>query len=132
MTYYLSINIQNVQKGMGKSEPTSNTHEEKRNMVYNYHWRVYVPLPEILEQHPWGESFSADTDSLQHTITSELMQHEVTINQTGFLLLVGDDASHEMRGGVSQGGQQISQLLFVTETDSLESRALAFARLWNV
>ena len=89
----------------------------------------YLPLPEIVKQHPRGESFTTDTDSLQHTITSQLMQHEVTINDTWRFGFVGDDATHEMRRGVSEGGQQHTQLLFVTETDSLESRTLAFASL---
>ena len=89
----------------------------------------YLPLPEIVKQHPRGESFTTDTDSLQHTITSELMQHEVTINHTGRLRLVRNDTTHEMGGGVSKGGQQGAQLLFVTETDCLESRTFTFASL---
>ena len=60
------------------------------------------------------------------------MQHKVTINHTGRFGFIGDDAADEMRGGVAKGRQQGTQLLFVTETDSLESWTFTFASLWKI
>ena len=91
-----------------------------------------LPLSKIGEQHSGGESLSADSNAFKHTITSQLMQHKLPINDTGCFLLVGDDATDEMRGGGKQSLHQPVQLFLVTETDSLEGRSLLlFATYWS-
>ena len=61
-----------------------------------------VPLPEFLIEKPVGESLAADTDTLQYTIAAQLMQHQLSVDHTGALHLVGDDATHKVRIGVAQ------------------------------
>lgn len=41
-----------------------------------------LPLSELLEDDTVGESLSADTDSLQHTVTPELIQNQVRVQLT--------------------------------------------------
>ena len=84
-----------------------------------------LPLPEILEQHTRWESFTADTDTFQDTITSQLMQDQLSVNCSWFLLLVGNDATDEMGRGGHQCSQQELQLLLVTVGDRLESATLS-------
>ena len=71
------------------------------------------PLLEVREGHTVGESLSADTDTFQHTIASQLVEHQAGINDTGLLVLIGDDATHKVRLGVEQGGHQTVQLLLL-------------------
>jgi hypothetical protein len=40
------------------------------------------PVFEVLVYHSVGESLSADTNSFQHTVASELVHHQVRVNQT--------------------------------------------------
>ena len=46
-----------------------------------------------------GETFTANTNTLKHTVTGQLIQHESGIDETRLFLLVGDDATNEV--GVS-------------------------------
>jgi len=46
-----------------------------------------------------GETFTANTNTLKHTVTGQLIQHKRGINKTTLFLLVGDDATNEV--GVS-------------------------------
>ena len=46
-----------------------------------------------------GEAFTANTNTLKHTVTGQLIQHKRGINETALLLFVGDDATDEV--GVS-------------------------------
>ena len=46
-----------------------------------------------------GETFTANTDTLKHTVTGQLIQHESGVDETTLFLLVGDDATNEV--GVS-------------------------------
>jgi len=39
-----------------------------------------VSLSELLEQDPVGESLATDTDALEHTVTSQLLQHQGGVN----------------------------------------------------
>lgn len=41
-----------------------------------------IPLPELLEDDTVGESLSADTDALQHTVTPQLIQNQVRVQLT--------------------------------------------------
>ena len=42
---------------------------------------THAPLLELRVDHPVGEALAADTDALQHTVTSQLMQHQSGVNQ---------------------------------------------------
>jgi len=42
----------------------------------------YIPELEIGVNHAVGESLPADTDTLKHTVTGELMHHQVGVNET--------------------------------------------------
>jgi hypothetical protein len=42
----------------------------------------YIPELEVGVNHAVGESLTADTDTLKHTVTSELMHHQVGVNET--------------------------------------------------
>ena len=42
-----------------------------------------VPLTVLLEQDPVGEALSADTDPLQHSVTPQLLQHQVGVQLAG-------------------------------------------------
>lgn len=44
-------------------------------------WAV-LPLPEISIQDPAGESLPADPDTLQHTVTSQLVQDQMVIHRS--------------------------------------------------
>ena len=44
-----------------------------------------------------GEAFTANTDTLKHTVTGQLIQHERGIDEARLFLLVGDDATDEVR-----------------------------------
>merc|ERR1712178_115549 len=78
----------------------------------------------ISVHHSVGETFSADTDTFQHTVTSQLMQDKVGHHETGLLVFVGDDASDKVRLSSLQVGHQSSQRFSVQRRDSLESSTL--------
>jgi len=42
----------------------------------------YIPELEVGVNHAVGESLTADTDTLKHTVTGELMHHQVGVNET--------------------------------------------------
>ena len=44
-----------------------------------------------------GETFTANTDTLKHTVTGQLIQHKSGVDETTLFLLVGDDATNEVR-----------------------------------
>ena len=44
-----------------------------------------------------GETFTANTNTLKHTVTGQLIQHESGVDETTLFLLVGDDATNEVR-----------------------------------
>lgn len=52
-----------------------------------------ISVTEIGKHHPIRESFSADSDSFEDSVTSELIEHERSIDESRSLLFVGDDAS---------------------------------------
>ena len=82
-------------------------------------------MPEICEQHTGGETFPTDTDSLQHTVTSQLMQDELAVDLSGFLVLIGDDATNEMGRCGHKCAQQVLQLLLVTVADRHKGATLS-------
>jgi hypothetical protein len=56
-----------------------------------------VSLLDITVWHSVGETKSANTDTFQDTVTSELMKNEMSNHHTGGLDLVGDNATDEVR-----------------------------------
>ena len=52
-------------------------HESFRNAVWTEN---FVSLAEFLEENSVGEALSTDSNSLQHTITSQLLQHQGWVN----------------------------------------------------
>ena len=57
-------------------------------------------LHEIGVQGSVGEAFTANTNTLKHTVTGQLIQHEGGVDETRLFLLVGDDATDEVRVGL--------------------------------
>nr|CAH7753272.1 unnamed protein product [Callosobruchus chinensis] len=90
-----------------------------------------VPLPELLEGDPVGEALSADPDTFQDAVASELVQYQRRVDLSGLLLVVGNDAAHEVRVRVAQSHHQIGQLLFVQVGDRAE-HALGPAKALSV
>ena len=41
--------------------------------------KIYSPLSELLENNAVGEPLATDTDSLQHTVTPQLLQDQISI-----------------------------------------------------
>ena len=59
------------------------------------------PLPELCIEETVGESLAADANSLQHSITPQLVQDEMGVDHSSPLQLVGDDATHKVGCGVA-------------------------------
>jgi hypothetical protein len=54
-------------------------------IVYTFKVSVllkYIPELEIGVNHAVGETLTADTDTLKHTVTGELMHNQVGVNET--------------------------------------------------
>merc|ERR1712198_86365 len=64
-----------------------------------------------------GQTQHADADTLQHAVAVELVHDERSIDVSGLLDLVGDDATHEVRMGGVQVGHQLHQGLSVGSRD---------------
>ena len=69
---------------------------------------------------PVGETTTADTDSLEHAVTGELVHHQGGVQQKGGLVVVGHDAPDEVGVGRVQGGQEGVQLRSEGRRDRLE------------
>lgn len=50
----------------------------------------------MILQQSVGEAFTADTDTFQDTVASQLIQDQGRVDDTGSLLLVGDDTTNEV------------------------------------
>lgn len=72
-----------------------------------------VTLLEVREDHSVRESLTTNTDTLQHTITGQLVHNQVSIHNTGLFHFVGDDATDEMGMGGLQSSHQFTQLFTV-------------------
>eukprot|EP00732_Lithocolla_globosa_P001104 Lithocolla_globosa_v1_NODE_497_length_3887_cov_213.445459.p2 type:complete len:191 gc:universal NODE_497_length_3887_cov_213.445459:1510-2082(+) len=68
-----------------------------------------------------------DTNTFQHTIASELVQHQGGVNDTWLLLFVGNDTTDKVGGGVFQSSHQRGQLLAMALADSDELGTLLAA-----
>ena len=84
-------------------------------------WRVFhcLPLSEFLEGNSVGKTLSADTNTLQHTITPELVQDKAWFNHASLLVFIGNDAANKMRAGTVQGVHQSSQLFLNEDMDTV-------------
>ena len=60
-------------------------------------------------EEPVGESLSADTDALQDTIASQLVEDKVSIDEARPLHLVGDDAADKVGCCIAEGGHEMVQ-----------------------
>ena len=69
---------------------------------------------------PVGETTTADTDSLEHAVASELVHHQGGVQQEGRLVVVGHDAPDEVGVGRVQSGQEGVQLRSEGRRDRLE------------
>uniref|UniRef100_A0A2M4C5L0 Putative secreted protein n=1 Tax=Anopheles marajoara TaxID=58244 RepID=A0A2M4C5L0_9DIPT len=85
-------------------------HESLRNDVRR---QQFVALAELLEWDTVRETLAADTDTLEHTIAPQLIQHQRSIDLARSLLVVGDDATHKVRIRVAQRVHQFGQLFLV-------------------
>ncbi len=66
------------------------------------HFFFLVPLFEVSIQDSVGESFSANSDALQYTITAQLMHDQRVLHRPRSLWLIGDDAPYKVRMSWSQ------------------------------
>merc|ERR1719300_1409422 len=65
-----------------------------------------------------------DTDTLQHAVAVKLVHDKRSIDVSGLLDLVGDDATHEVRMGGVQGSHQLEEGLSVGSGNGGHGRAL--------
>merc|ERR1719297_681614 len=75
-------------------------------------------------QHSVGESSHTDSDSLQHTITGELVHDQRRLNISGLLVSVGHKATDKVRLTRVKGGHQLSKRDKVDRGDSLATSSL--------
>merc|ERR1719297_568439 len=75
-------------------------------------------------QHSVGESSHTDSDSLQHTITGELVHDQRRLNISGLLVSVGHKATDKVRLTRVKGGHQLSKRDKVDRGDSLATTSL--------
>lgn len=113
-------------------------------------WMFHTPLAELLEDDSVGETLSADSDPLQHTVTPQLLQDQVSVQLSSLrrryllfycisdfvagycvmdhcdplvnypFLVVGDDAPHKVRLGIVQCGHEFGQRFLVQLSDCAE------------
>ena len=74
---------------------------------------THSPLPELLVEQPVREALPADPDPLENTITPQLVEDKVGVNDSWLLQLIGDDASDKVGRGVAKSCHQVVQRLFV-------------------
>ena len=70
-------------------------------------------------------TFAANTNALEHTVASELVEYETGLDETRGLLLVGDDATDEVRVSAVQHGHQLVEGLAVHHGDGHEGARLS-------
>jgi len=64
---------------------------------------------EIRILHAIGETLAANTDTFQHSVAGQLIQHQSRIQNSAAFQLVGDDATDEMRVSLVQHVHQVGQ-----------------------
>merc|ERR1719367_493768 len=75
-------------------------------------------------EHPIWESTHTDPDSLQHTITGELVHDQWRLNISWLLVSVGHKATDKVRSTIVEGGHQLSQRDKVDRGDSFATASL--------
>jgi hypothetical protein len=94
-----------------------------------------VTLEEFGVDDSVGETLTRDTDTFEDTIATKLVQDDVSVDFSGALLVIGDDATDEVRVGGRKGVHQGVELFLVMSSDghelsSLLSGSRGIAR-WN-
>merc|ERR1719295_2536628 len=92
-------------------------------MLYPDYKMRYACLVVRIE-HPVRESTHTDSDSLQHTITSELVHDKWRLNISGLLVSVGHKATDKVRSTIVEGGHQLIERDEVDRGDSLATASL--------
>merc|ERR1719210_2299314 len=75
-------------------------------------------------EHPIRESTHTDSDSLQHTITGELVHNKWGLNISGLLMGVWHKATDKVRSTIVEGGHQLIERDQVDRGDSLATASL--------
>jgi hypothetical protein len=75
--------------------------------------KFVVPLSEFLERYAVGEALSANSNSFENTIASQLVKNKRCINLAGTFLMVWYDASYEVGVRISECHHELRQLLLV-------------------
>merc|ERR1719471_122442 len=75
-------------------------------------------------EHSVGESSHADPDTLQHTVTGQLVHDQWGLNLSGLLVGVGHQATDEVGLAGVEGGHQLSKGDQVDRGDSLAATSL--------
>ena len=84
-----------------------------------------ISLDEVGVEGSVGESLTANTDTLEHTVTGQLVEDERGVDHSGLLLLVGDDATDEVGVGLVKHSHQVVQRLAVKHRDRHERAGLS-------
>jgi hypothetical protein len=63
---------------------------------------MLIPLTEFLERYAVGEALTTNTNTLENTITSQLVKNKWCVNLSGTFLVVGYDTSYKVRVGISK------------------------------
>merc|ERR1711963_1172197 len=79
---------------------------------------------EVRVKHSVRETSHTDSDSLQHTITSELVHDKMRLNLSWLLVSVGHKTTDKVRLARVKGGHQLSQRDQVDRGDSLATTSL--------
>merc|ERR1719394_1286866 len=79
---------------------------------------------EVRVKHSVGETSHTDSDSLQHTITGELVHDKMRLNLSWLLVSVGHKATDKVRLARVEGGHELSKRDQVDRGDSLATTSL--------
>merc|ERR1711963_258227 len=79
---------------------------------------------EVRVKHSVGETSHTDSDSLQHTITGELVHDKMRLNLSWLLVSVGHKTTDKVRLARVKGGHQLSKRDQVDRGDSLATTSL--------
>lgn len=75
--------------------------------------KFVVPLSEFLERYAVGEALSANSNSLENTIASQLVKNKWRIDLASAFLMVWYDASYEVGVRISERHHELRQLFLV-------------------
>merc|ERR1711963_522390 len=79
---------------------------------------------EVRVKHSVGETSHTDSDSLQHTITGELVHDKMRLNLSWLLVSVGHKTTDKVRLARVKGGHQLSKRDKIDRGDSLATTSL--------